>query len=147
MSDELVKLGWEIRGDDVAEAHTPFGSYRVEKTQYFGWHWSYCFDEYYDSDRLSCEDMGEGMSLAEGHWRRCVQPITKPLTDRIEELEAENADLKDKLAKAVWLVERAFNEGFGEGMNDVLRHSGGKTWYDSRSRKRLEELTGGMDGF
>lgn len=56
--------------------------------------------------------------------------------DRIEELEA-------KLAVAVELVERAFNEGVGEGMNDVLRQSGGKTWYDSRSRKRLAELTGG----
>ena len=58
--------------------------------------------------------------------------------DRIKELEA-------KLAKAVELVERAFNEGVGEGMNDVLRQSGGKTWYDSRSRKRLAELTGGKD--
>jgi len=55
--------------------------------------------------------------------------------DRIEELEA-------KLAKAVELVERAFNEGFGEGTNDVLRSRGGKTWYDSRSRKRLAELKG-----
>ena len=57
---------------------------------------------------------------------------------RIKELEAN-------LAKAVELVERAFNEGFGEGMNDLLRQSGGKTWYDSRSRKRLAELTGGKD--
>ena len=50
--------------------------------------------------------------------------------------------MSDTLAKAVELVERAFNEGFGEGMNDVLRQSGGKTWYDSNSRKRLAELKG-----
>ena len=50
--------------------------------------------------------------------------------------------MSDTLAKAVELVERAFNEGFSEGMNDVLRRSGGKTWYDSRSRKRLAELMG-----
>lgn len=54
---------------------------------------------------------------------------------RIQELEA-------KLAKAVELVERAFNEGFIEGTNDVLRQSGGKSWYDSRSRKQLAELKG-----
>lgn len=53
--------------------------------------------------------------------------------------------LEAKLAKAVELVERAFNEGVGEGMNDVLRQSGGKTWYDSRSRNRLAELTGGEE--
>jgi len=49
------------------------------------------------------------------------------------------------LAKAVELVEQAFNEGFREGMNDVLRRPGGKTWYDSNSRKRLAELKGETD--
>ena len=53
--------------------------------------------------------------------------------------------MSDTLAKAVELVERAFHEGFSEGMNDVLRRSGGKTWYDSRSRKRLAELKGETD--
>jgi len=53
---------------------------------------------------------------------------------------AETAEAK--LAKAVELVERSFNEGFGEGMDDVLRQRGGKTWYDSHSRKRLAELKG-----
>ena len=73
----------------------------------------------------------------------------KPLPD---EWFAERAQMQERikgleanLAKAVELVERAFNEGFGEGMNDLLRQSGGKTWYDSRSRKRLAELTGGKD--
>jgi len=32
---------------------------------------------------------------------------------------------EDKLAKAVELVNTAFNEGFGEGMNDVMRRRGG----------------------
>ena len=83
--------------------------------------------------------------------------------DRIAELEAELREAQDrsnafatkeyhtevraeaaeaKLAKAVELVERSFNEGFGEGMDDVLRQRGGKTWYDSHSRKRLAELKG-----
>lgn len=53
---------------------------------------------------------------------------------------AETAEAK--LERAVELVEGAFNEGFGEGMNDVLRQRGGKTWYDSRSRKRLAGLKG-----
>jgi len=61
--------------------------------------------------------------------------LAERAADRIEELEA-------KLWKAVELVECSFNEGFGEGMNDVLLSRGGKTWYDSRSRKRLAELNG-----
>jgi hypothetical protein len=52
---------------------------------------------------------------------------------------------EDKLAKAVELVNTAFNEGFGEGMNDVMRRRGGKSWYESRSRKRIAELKGGPD--
>ena len=85
--------------------------------------------------------------------------LIEALADRIEKLEtllwaaeydakeaeADAEELEAKLAKAVGLVESAFNEGFGEGMNDFTRSSGGKTWYDSRSRKRLAELTGGKD--
>ena len=37
------------------------------------------------------------------------------------------------------LVERAFEEGFNEGINDVMRSRGGKTWYDSRARASLGE--------
>jgi len=54
-------------------------------------------------------------------------------------------DAEDKLAKAVELVNTAFNEGFGEGMNDVMRRRGGKSWYESRSRKRIAELKGEKD--
>lgn len=52
-------------------------------------------------------------------------------------------ELEAKLAKVSELLERVFNQGFGEDMNDVTAmQSGEKTWYDSRSGKRLEELKG-----
>ena len=64
--------------------------------------------------------------------------MCRDAADRIDELEA-------KLAEAVDLVKGAFNEGFGEGMADLMRQSGGKTWHESRSRKRLAELEGEKD--
>lgn len=100
MSD-LIKLEWRINVHGVAEVDTPFGSYGVEECPGHGWRWDYCFDTYYDYDWLTCEDMAEGMSLAEEHWRDRVQPITKPLTDRIEELEAKLSESEALLAKAV----------------------------------------------
>jgi hypothetical protein len=52
--------------------------------------------------------------------------------DALEDQAAEIARLQK-------LVENAFNEGFGEGMKDIQRHSGGKGWYDSRARAKLVE--------
>ena len=51
-------------------------------------------------------------------------------------------ELEEKLAKVVELVELAFKEGFSEGKNEFQLSRGGKDWRDSRSRKRLAEITG-----
>jgi hypothetical protein len=78
------------------------------------------------------------MSYDEGYdegYRAGMQKMREVGQVRTEELEA-------KLAKAVDLIESAYNEGFGEGIDDVQMMSGGKTWYESRSRKRLAELEG-----
>lgn len=47
-------------------------------------------------------------------------------------LATENERLRE-------LVKRAFHEGFGAGMDDFRRSSGGVTWYGSKSRKALGE--------
>jgi hypothetical protein len=61
-------------GDEIHSANTPFGSYRVEK--YEGrWKWRYCFDEYYDEDENSCDDLAEGKQFAQAHWDDRVQSI------------------------------------------------------------------------
>ena len=50
-------------------------------------------------------------------------------------------DQNDEIARLTALVKSAYNEGFNEGMNEVQRVSGGKTWLDyPKSRLALREL-------
>ena len=114
MSDDLVKLNWSKHTEEIAGAETPFGAYSVEKRDGYGWRWECCFDEYYDEETFSCGDMAEGMACAEKHWRERVQPITKHLSSRIEELEAQRnfaqrqvVAAETKLAKAVEALDEA----------------------------------------
>lgn len=70
MTDNLFRikeLNW-MRGSDDWSASTPFGSYRVYKSEYSGWKWGYNFDEYYDEDEFSCNSLEDGMSEAGENW-------------------------------------------------------------------------------
>tara|TARA_Y100000310_G_scaffold324866_1_gene387308 strand:+ start:3904 stop:4269 length:366 start_codon:yes stop_codon:yes gene_type:complete len=51
---------------------------------------------------------------------------------------AERGRLRAENERLRALVRRAFNEGFGAGMDDFRLSRGGVTWEDSRSRKALE---------
>ena len=136
MSDALAKFGWKITREGLAYVNTPFGSYGVQEYPGYGWRWFYCFDTYYDHDSLACEDMAHGMSLAEEHWRDRVQPVTKPLTDRIEELEA-------KLARAV----EALGTALSEMVDYADTHPAWSEIWEAReaARTTLADLTGGKD--
>jgi len=145
MSDDLVKLEWDIRSGGGASTHLPFGSYFVEEYQFSGWQWSYCFCEYYDEGSYSCKDTADGMSLAEEHWRKRVRPITKPLTDRIEQLVATNEELEAKQKKAAQyfaeIILHCANSGRGVPLIDerIIERC------EDIATNAIEELTGGKD--
>jgi hypothetical protein len=70
---------------------------------------------------------------------RCGTPNTDPYGNPYRaERDKLCGEAADEIERLRHLVEKAYNEGFGEGMNDVLRQSGGTSWYDSRSRKAIE---------
>lgn len=105
-------------GDELWKQATSIGPLFTDHDHWSGYH-------------LSCSNE-DALFIA------ASRDLVAQMTDRIEELEA-------KLEMAVELVGRAFNEGFIEGMNDVLRKGGGKSWHESRSRTTLAELKGGKD--
>jgi hypothetical protein len=57
--------------------------------------------------------------------------LTLELLEEIETLKADNARLSA-------LVQRAYNEGFGEGMREHTSSRGGKPWMDSAARTAME---------
>jgi hypothetical protein len=59
----------------------------------------------------------------------------------IKRLQAENEALSVKQAKLVALVQKAYHEGFGEGIKEHTTHRGGKGWYESRARAQLDGLS------
>lgn len=64
----IKPLEWAKSGDGDFSAQTPFGSYKVYRPDWIGWHWGYCFDEWYDEDSFPCEDAEAGKAAAEANW-------------------------------------------------------------------------------
>lgn len=66
--------------------------------------------------------------------------LPSPTDSGVEDLRAAQAD-RDRLQREVerlaCLVKRAYNEGFLEGMDEVKRDRGGKSWGESKSRTAL----------
>ena len=60
------------------------------------------------------------------------------LIAHIRELKAENEALSVKQAKLVALVQKAYHEGFVEGIKEHTTRRGGKGWYESRARAAIE---------
>lgn len=88
-----------------------------------------------DGDSLAeAIDVIKGCKAVGCEW--CEKKIAVVIRDAVSEKDKEIERLRH-------LVEKAFNEGFGEGMNDVLRQSGGTSWYDSRSRKAIRNRNTG----
>ena len=56
----------------------------------------------------------------------------------IANLRAENEALRGKQAVLVALVQKAYHEGFGEGIKEHTTRRGGKGWYESRARAAIE---------
>ncbi|MEM9354632.1 MAG: hypothetical protein AAGB04_00330 [Pseudomonadota bacterium] len=87
MTSALYKIApLEWSGHEITHKHgfdksarTPFGSYWVScEPDGSECKWSYCFDEYYDEDEVSCETPQEGMQLAFEHWcERLAGALTK----------------------------------------------------------------------
>jgi hypothetical protein len=55
-------------------ADTPFGSYNVEQDEDGTICWRWCFDEYYDEGKESCESIEEGKDKAWAHWLKRIAP-------------------------------------------------------------------------
>lgn len=75
----LKPLEWrELRNDPVQgvwlSADTVFGSIDVEQIPGAGCVWRYCFDEYYDEDRHSVENVGVAKADAERFYLSRILP-------------------------------------------------------------------------
>jgi hypothetical protein len=79
----VVGLRWNvIKTDEYIEAtaDTRFGSYTVGRCRedfdgtgpWGDWYWEYCFDDYYDESRSSCDSLEGGKQQCESHWLKTL---------------------------------------------------------------------------
>lgn len=93
-------LGSREDGDEWYQATTPFGSYHVNRCE-GEWLWRYCFDEYYDEDEASCNDLQSGKNAAQAHWDERVADIVAPAVSHIQSQAAMIAQLEASLSRFV----------------------------------------------
>lgn len=68
----IAPLKWELARKNCHRATTPFGMYYVERRN-GGWHWSYCFDEFYDEGDDKCRSLEDGKAKAWAHWQERIK--------------------------------------------------------------------------
>lgn len=77
----IKPLEW-MRTNDGAVSHCVLGDFAVYKIEQddgsFRWHWSYCFDEYYNEGFEECRSMMEGKAKAEALY---IERIKQALED------------------------------------------------------------------
>lgn len=71
-------------GNDYWHADTVFGGLSVERKQYAGWEWSYCFGEYHDEDSHACDSAEDGKRQAEAYYLSRLLPALEP-ADALEQ--------------------------------------------------------------
>lgn len=74
----IAPLDWQHSYDETWRASTPFGSYEVARTEGRGWHWGYCFDEYYDENDYGCDGLEDGKAKAWANWLERISGALTP---------------------------------------------------------------------
>jgi hypothetical protein len=71
-------------GDETYEPDCAHGNFYVRKIDGC-WHWSYCFDEYYNEGQHEVSSATEGKEAAWKHWLEYLYPALTPATNEREE--------------------------------------------------------------
>jgi hypothetical protein len=91
------------------------------------------------AERLEKREFPPGSSMF-GEYDFLVR-LCKEAATLTRRLQAENEALSVKQAKLAALVQKAYHEGFGEGIKEHTTHRGGKGWHESRARAAVEEVS------
>ena len=79
----VTPLEWDGPEDDTGifkTAPTPFGHYTIEHgPDRYGYHWGYCFDEYYDEGKFRADSFDAAKEAAGEHWLERIKGALTPV--------------------------------------------------------------------